>query len=165
MPEELITVMLESLNRDNRRAFYSDVKRAFYMPAAEVAGIISGGITVVVFAAVVGVLCWRFPACRSRSFWDKNIKRAIRKVYGKCKKKKVKEEKKSLIIGPMIRKRSRDEPPFVVPQIFVDYGSRRTSYASASDHMMLGALALDLRRSSGSSAGSRRTSLASDSDR
>ncbi|GFS02879.1 hypothetical protein ElyMa_002875000 [Elysia marginata] len=82
----------------------------------------------------------------------------------KCKKKKVKEEKKSLIIGPMLRKRSRDEAPFVVPQIFVDYGSRRTSYASASDHMMLGALALDLRRSSGSSAGSRRTSLASDSD-
>ncbi|GFO10227.1 hypothetical protein PoB_003673200 [Plakobranchus ocellatus] len=65
----------------------------------------------------------------------------------------------------MLRKRSRDEAPFVVPQIFVDYGSRRTSYASASDHMMLGALALDLRRSSGSSAGSRRTSLASDSDR
>ncbi|XP_059155029.1 uncharacterized protein LOC131940427 [Physella acuta] len=89
------------------------------VPAAEVAGIISGGITVVVFAAVVGVLCWRFPSCRSRTFWDKNIKRAIRKLYGKCKKKKVKEEKKSLIIGPMIRKRSRDEPPFVVPQIFV----------------------------------------------
>ncbi|KAK3796094.1 hypothetical protein RRG08_047702 [Elysia crispata] len=134
------------------------------LPAAEVAGIITGGVTVVVFAAVIGVLCWRFPACRSRSFWDKNIKRALRKVYGKCKKKKVKEEKKSLIIGPMLRKRSRDEAPFVVPQIFVDYGSRRTSYASASDHMMLGALALDLRRSSGSSAGSRRTSLASDSD-
>ncbi|KAH9494820.1 hypothetical protein Btru_017894 [Bulinus truncatus] len=56
----------------------------------------------------------------------------------KCKKKKVKEEKKSLIIGPMLRKRSRDEPPFVVPQIFVDYGSRRTSYASTTDFMMLG---------------------------
>ena len=65
----------------------------------------------------------------------------------------------------MLRKRSRDDPPFVVPQIFVDYGSRRTSYASASDHVMLGALALDLRRGSSSSCGSRRTSLASDSDR
>ena len=54
------------------------------VPAAEVAGIITGGVTVVVFAAVIGVLCWRFPACRSRSFWDKNIKRALRKVYGQC---------------------------------------------------------------------------------
>ncbi|CAG5129889.1 unnamed protein product, partial [Candidula unifasciata] len=86
-------------------------------------------------------------------------------VSSQIQKKKAKEEKKSLIIGPMIRKKSRDEPPFVVPQIFVDYGSRRTSYASASEPMMLGALALDLRRSSGSSAGSRRTSVASDSDR
>ena len=81
---------------------------------------------------------------------------------GKCRRRKEKkEEKKQLIVGPALRKRSRDEAPFVVPQIFVDYGSRRTSYASASDHVMLGALALDLRRSSGSSCGSRRTSLAS----
>ncbi|GFO10229.1 LOW QUALITY PROTEIN: hypothetical protein PoB_003673400 [Plakobranchus ocellatus] len=56
-----------------------------YVPAAEIAGIITGGVTVVVFAAVIGVLCWRFPACRSRSFWDKNIKRALRKVYGDLK--------------------------------------------------------------------------------
>ncbi|CAG5133017.1 unnamed protein product, partial [Candidula unifasciata] len=110
-----------------------------------------------VFSQTMGDRTWRIrpPEPPPHPTWS---------FFGKCKKKKVKEEKKSLIIGPMLRKRSRDEPPFVVPQIFVDYGSRRTSYASASDHMMLGALALDLRRSSGSSAGSRRTSLASDSD-
>ncbi|XP_070180493.1 EF-hand calcium-binding domain-containing protein 5-like [Littorina saxatilis] len=137
----------------------------FRVPPAEIAGIISGAICVVVFASVVAILCWRFPSCRSRHFWDKNIKRALRKVYGKCRRRKEKEERKSLIVGPALRKRSRDEAPFVVPQIFVDYGSRRTSYASASDHVMLGALALDLRRASNSSGGSRRTSIASDSDR
>ncbi|XP_076464705.1 uncharacterized protein LOC143296567 [Babylonia areolata] len=135
------------------------------MPPAEVAGIVSGAICVVVFASVVAILCWRFPSIRSRHFWDKNIKKALRKAYGKCRRRKEKEERKKLIVGPALRKRSRDEAPFVVPQIFVDYGSRRTSYASASDHVMLGALALDLRRASNSSCGSRRTSLASDSDR
>ena len=54
------------------------------MPPAEIAGIISGAICVVVFASVVAILCWRFPSCRSRHFWDKNIKRALRKVYGKA---------------------------------------------------------------------------------
>ncbi|XP_055957201.1 synaptotagmin-15 isoform X2 [Patella vulgata] len=135
------------------------------VPPAEVAGIITGAVTVVILATVVAILCWRFPTCRSRTFWDKSIKKVLRKLYGKCKKQPKKEEKKHLIFGPLIRKRSRDEPPFVVPQIFVDYGSRRTSYASASDHVMLGALALDLRRSSGSSCGSRRTSCSSDVDR
>ncbi|ESO96482.1 hypothetical protein LOTGIDRAFT_159897 [Lottia gigantea] len=135
------------------------------VPPAEVAGIITGAVTVVILATVVAILCWRFPSCRSRTFWDKSIKKVLRKLYGKCKKQPKKEEKKHLIFGPLIRKRSRDEPPFVVPQIFVDYGSRRTSYASASDHVMLGALALDLRRSSGSSCGSRRTSYSSDIDR
>ncbi|XP_041350741.1 uncharacterized protein LOC121369750 [Gigantopelta aegis] len=203
------------------------------VPPAEIAGIITGGVSVVVLTSVVAFLCWRFPSCRSRSFWDRSLKKVIRKIYAleeqglakgehraqssphsnsyrdkdwdvtvkelpdweeiiwnltqrnemiqdprdvikannmsynfrKCRKKPKKEEKKSLIVGPMLRKRSRDDPPFVVPQIFVDYGSRRTSYASASDHVMLGALALDLRRGSSSSCGSRRTSLASDSDR
>ncbi|XP_067680564.1 uncharacterized protein [Haliotis asinina] len=135
------------------------------VPSEEVAGIIMGGVSVVVITSVIVFLCWRYPTCRTRSFWDRSVKRAIRKMYGKCKKKPKKEEKKSLIVGPLIRKRSKEDPPFVVPQIFVDYGSRRTSYASASDHMMLGALALDLRRGSSSSCGSRRTSFASDSDR
>lgn len=101
---------------------------------------------------------------RSRFFFE-SYPHLCLLLSGKCRRRKEKEERKSLIVGPALRKRSRDEAPFVVPQIFVDYGSRRTSYASASDHVMLGALALDLRRGSSSSCGSRRTSLASDSDR
>ncbi|KAJ8309317.1 hypothetical protein KUTeg_014191 [Tegillarca granosa] len=80
-----------------------------------------------------------------------------------------------LVMGPLLRRRQSEQTKFVVPQIFVDYGSRRTSYASdyirrcsnesgSSRRTSLASAESD-RRGSASSLSSRRTSLASDIDR
>lgn len=85
------------------------------------------------------------------------------------------EDTRSLVMGPLLRRRQSEQTKFVVPQIFVDYGSRRTSYASdymrrcsaesgSSRRTSLASGDTD-RRGSGSSLSSRRTSLASDADR
>ena len=83
------------------------------------------------------------------------------------------EDKRSLVLGPLQNKK-QEQTKFVVPQIFVDYGSRRQSYASdylrrcsaeslSSRRTSIASNEAD-RRGSGSSLSSRRTSLAS-SDR
>ena len=89
------------------------------------------------------------------------------------------EDTRNLVMGPLLRRRQSEQTKFVVPQIFVDYGSRRTSYASdyvrrcsaesgssrrTSIASSLASMDTD-RRGSGSSLSSRRTSLASDIDR
>ena len=84
------------------------------------------------------------------------------------------EDKKSLVMGPMQNKK-QEQTKFVVPQIFVDYGSRRQSYASdylrrcsaeslSSRRTSFASNETD-RRGSGSSLSSRRTSLASNDRR
>jgi hypothetical protein len=85
------------------------------------------------------------------------------------------DDTRSLVMGPLLRRRQSEQTKFVVPQIFVDYGSRRTSYASdymrrcsaesASSRRTSLASGDSDRRGSGSSLSSRRTSLASDVDR
>ena len=80
------------------------------------------------------------------------------------------EDKRSLVLGPLVNKK-QEQTKFVVPQIFVDYGSRRQSYASdylrrcsaeslSSRRTSIASNEAD-RRGSGSSLSSRRTSLAS----
>lgn len=75
-------------------------------------------------------------------------------LSAKCHKEQ-KEDKMQLVAAPAICRSSKVQAPFVVPQIFVDYGSRRTSCASEADR----------RISLSSNNSSRRTSFASDSDR
>uniref|UniRef100_A0A0L8FKI2 C2 domain-containing protein n=1 Tax=Octopus bimaculoides TaxID=37653 RepID=A0A0L8FKI2_OCTBM len=79
-----------------------------------------------------------------------------------------------LVTAPAICRSSKVQAPFVVPQIFVDYGSRRTSYTSEADRRIslssnssrrTSFASESDRRGSGSSFCSRRTSLASDTDR
>ena len=82
------------------------------------------------------------------------------------------EDKRHLVLGPLQQnKQKQEQTKFVVPQIFVDYGSRRQSYASdylrrcsaeslSSRRTSIASNEAD-RRGSGSSLSSRRTSLAS----
>ncbi|KAL5008999.1 hypothetical protein ScPMuIL_014580 [Solemya velum] len=108
----------------------------------------------------------------SRS-WFKQINSSA-PSQGKATKHERHEDKRSLVMGPLLQRRQTEQTKFVVPQIFVDYGSRRTSYASdyvrrASAESLSSrrtSFASDTdRRGSGSSLSSRRTSLASDADR
>ncbi|CAC5380377.1 unnamed protein product [Mytilus coruscus] len=151
-----------------------------YEAAAIATGLISVGL---IMAAIVIFICWKFPICRSRTFWDRQTKRILRKLYkslnlsaSRLQRERDKpEDTRSLVMGPLLRRRQSEQTKFVVPQIFVDYGSRRTSYASdymrrcsaesgSSRRTSLASGDTD-RRGSGSSLSSRRTSLASDADR
>ncbi|KAL4238844.1 hypothetical protein ACF0H5_003551 [Mactra antiquata] len=97
-----------------------------------------------------------------------------REFYAGIRKRERAEDKKSLVLGPMQNKK-QEQTKFVVPQIFVDYGSRRQSYASdylrrcsaeslSSRRTSIASNETD-RRGSGSSLSSRRTSLASNDRR
>ncbi|GAB1601478.1 synaptotagmin-7-like [Argonauta hians] len=120
---------------------------------ATTAGIIVGTFLLICSVVAMAFICWKCTFCRTRSFWDNNIKKLIRKIHAICHKEK-KEDKMQLVTAPAICRSSKVQAPFVVPQIFVDYGSRRTSCTSEAD-----------RRVSLSSNSSRRTSFASESDR
>lgn len=107
-----------------------------------------------------------------------NISDTIRLPTGRFhhREREKSDDTRSLVMGPLLRKRQSEQTKFVVPQIFVDYGSRRTSYASdyvrrcsaesgSSRRTSLASGDTDRRGSGGSSISSRRTSLASDADR
>lgn len=151
-----------------------------YEAAAIATGLISVGL---IITGIVIFICWKFPICRSRTFWDRQTKRLLRKLFkslnlsaSRLQRERDKpDDTRSLVMGPLLRRRQSEQTKFVVPQIFVDYGSRRTSYASdymrrcsaesgSSRRTSLASGDSD-RRGSGSSLSSRRTSLASDVDR
>ncbi|XP_052766249.1 synaptotagmin-17-like [Mya arenaria] len=144
------------------------------VPALELAGAILGIVTIGVCFFIVVVICLKYPMIRSRTFWDRGLKRLIRRLYSGMRKSEKAEDKKSLVMGPMQNKK-QEQAKFVVPQIFVDYGSRRQSYASdylrrcsaeslSSRRTSIASNETD-RRGSGSSLSSRRTSLASNDRR
>ena len=96
----------------------------------------------------------------------------------KIQREKEKPEESKTIVMPAMRRRQSEQTKFVVPRIYVDYGSRRTSYASDYFRRSSGEsgssrrtscasslASMDDRRGSGSSLSSRRTSAASDVDR
>lgn len=115
-----------------------------------------------------------FLNLKNRLFRIMFINYLFDKFSGKANKQERHEDKRNLVMGPLLQRRQTEQTKFVVPQIFVDYGSRRTSYASdyvrrASAESLSSrrtSFASDTdRRGSGSSLSSRRTSLASDADR
>ncbi|XP_069116115.1 synaptotagmin-11-like isoform X2 [Argopecten irradians] len=146
------------------------------VPTYEVAAIITALVSTALVLFVGLFVCWKYPFCRSRTFWDKHTKKLVRKLYSRFHREREKpDDTRSLVMGPLLRRRQSEQTKFVVPQIFVDYGSRRTSYASdyvrrcsaesgSSRRTSLASVDTD-RRGSGSSISSRRTSLASDADR
>ncbi|XP_045163194.1 synaptotagmin-11-like isoform X2 [Mercenaria mercenaria] len=144
------------------------------VPTVELTGIIIGVVTLGICSFVIIFVCLKYPSIRSRTFWDRSLKRLIRRLYSGVRKKEKSEDKKSLVMGPMQNKK-QEQTKFVVPQIFVDYGSRRQSYASdylrrcsaeslSSRRTSIASNETD-RRGSGSSLSSRRTSLASNDRR
>lgn len=68
---------------------YSIVKLTYYfsvcfsVPSLELAGIITGIISLGVCSFIVIFICWKYPMIRSRTFWDRSLKRLIRRMY--CK--------------------------------------------------------------------------------
>ncbi|XP_052273428.1 synaptotagmin-11-like [Dreissena polymorpha] len=146
----------------------------FSVPILEMAGVILGVVTLGICSFIIIVVCMKYPMIRSRTFWDRSLKRLIRRLYSGVRKTEKAEDKKSLVMGPMQNKK-QEQTKFVVPQIFVDYGSRRQSYASdylrrcsaesmSSRRTSIASNETD-RRGSGSSLSSRRTSLASNDRR
>ncbi|XP_022330240.1 uncharacterized protein LOC111128726 [Crassostrea virginica] len=144
-----------------------------------VAGMLTAVGSLVLFSAgFVGFCCWKHPSLRTRTFWDKQTKKILRVLYNKIQREKEKPEESKTIVMPAMRRRQSEQTKFVVPRIYVDYGSRRTSYASDYFRRSSGEsgssrrtscasslASMDDRRGSGSSLSSRRTSAASDVDR
>ncbi|XP_061173274.1 uncharacterized protein LOC133182440 [Saccostrea echinata] len=149
------------------------------MAPLELAAMLIAIVSLVLFG--VGLLCfccWKFPSIRTRTYWDKQTKKILRSIYNKIQKEKEKPSDTRTLVMPAMRRRQSEQTTFVVPRIYVDYGSRRTSYASDYFRRSSGEsgssrrtscasslASMDDRRGSGSSISSRRTSAASDVDR
>lgn len=112
------------------------------------------------------------------SFNSRNTQNSVSSRSDKIQREKEKPEESKTVVMPAMRRRQSEQTKFVVPRIYVDYGSRRTSYASDYHRRSSGEsgssrrtscasslASMDDRRGSGSSLSSRRTSAASDIDR
>lgn len=112
------------------------------------------------------------------NFNSNNPQQTVSSHTDKIQREKEKPGDNRTLVMPAMRRRQSEQTKFVVPRIYVDYGSRRTSYASDYFRRSSGEsgssrrtscasslASMDDRRGSGSSLSSRRTSAASDVDR